>query len=130
MILAYIDTSAALKLAVPEAESTALVAALDGEPNRTLISSWLLHTELYCAAERSPLRVKANRLPAILNSILLNDVTREDMLKAGGLANLRAADAIHLATAIRLRAEQMISYDNELLDAATKFGIAPVSPGL
>jgi predicted nucleic acid-binding protein len=42
---------------------------------------------------------------------------------------LRSADAIHLATAIRLQADLMIAYDGELLAAAVDAGIPVLSPG-
>ena len=53
MTVAYLDTSAAMKLVVEETESTALVTALT-DSSRRLAASWLLHTELHCAAGRNP----------------------------------------------------------------------------
>ena len=51
MKLSYLDTSAAMKLVVAEPESPALVEALSAD--RRLVASWLLHTEMYCAACRA-----------------------------------------------------------------------------
>jgi len=52
--IVYLDTSAAMKLVIEEAESDALVDELAGEGERQLVSSWLLHTEMHCAAGRHP----------------------------------------------------------------------------
>lgn len=52
MIVAYLDTSAAMKLLVEEPESDALLSYLMA--GRRLVSSWLLHTDLRCAAGRHP----------------------------------------------------------------------------
>jgi predicted nucleic acid-binding protein len=42
---------------------------------------------------------------------------------------LRSADAIHLATAIRLQTDLFVAYDGELLSAALDAGIAVLEPG-
>lgn len=52
MRLSYVDTSAAMKLVVEEPESAALADALSTD--RQLVASWLLHTEMHCAAGRHP----------------------------------------------------------------------------
>lgn len=58
------------------------------------------------------------------------DVARSDLMYAAALpGRLRSADAIHLATAIRLQADLMIAYDGELLAAAVDAGIPVLSPG-
>jgi len=48
--VAYLDTSAAMKLVIEEPQSDALVAELLARDDRQIISSWLLHAELHCAA--------------------------------------------------------------------------------
>ena len=50
----YVDTSAALKLLVEEAESGELAAVLDAAAHAgdRLVASMLLFTELHCAARR------------------------------------------------------------------------------
>jgi predicted nucleic acid-binding protein len=42
--------------------------------------------------------------------------------------HLRSADAIHLATAIRLQADLLVAYDTELLAAAVEAGLDVASP--
>lgn len=43
---------------------------------------------------------------------------------------LRSADAIHLATAIRLQADVLAAYDVELVAAAAEAGLRTQSPGM
>lgn len=129
MILSYLDTSAAMKLLIAEAGTEELVDALD-DPARRIVASWLLHTELHCAAGRRPEEISAARLRAVLERVLLTDLARADLLTAATLAPLRAQVAIHLAAAIRLGTEELITYDHELSDAAARVGIRVLSPGV
>lgn len=127
MRLTYLDTSAAMKLVVEEAESAVLTDHLaDG---RRLVASWLLHTELHCAAGRHPDDVDAESVRTVLDTVDLADLTRGDMIAAGTYAPLRSNDAIHLAVAIRLGVDEMVTYDVELADAATATGMAVFAPG-
>jgi uncharacterized protein len=123
----YLDTSAAMKLLIEEAESAALVTELQTS-SRTLAASWLLHTELHCAAGRNPGLIPTASITVLLDVVNLVDVTRGDLLTAGTHAPLRSNDAIHLATALRLGADELITYDHELADAATAAGIRVVAP--
>ena len=127
MIVAYVDTSAAMKLVVDEQESEALAQALAS--GRRLVASWLLHTELRCAAGRHPHHVDIGAVHAVLDAVSLADVTRGDLIAAGAHSPLRSHDAIHLATAIRLGAEEIVTYDAELAAAARGAGLRPVAPG-
>jgi predicted nucleic acid-binding protein len=124
---AYLDTSAAMKLIVDEAESEALVAELAGS-SRRLAASWLLHTELHCAAGRNLAQISLESVSRVLDAVTLVDVTRGDLLIAGTRAPLRSNDAIHLATALRLGADELITYDVELADAATAAGLLVTAP--
>ncbi|HXR41662.1 MAG TPA: PIN domain-containing protein, partial [Acidothermaceae bacterium] len=103
-MISYLDTSAAMKLLVSEAESAGLAAYLQtGWEGRDLVASWLLHTELHCAAARHPDDVDPQAVGVVLDTVSLVDVTRGDLLTAGALpGRLRSNDAIHLATALRL----------------------------
>lgn len=53
MTVCYLHTSAAMKLVIEEPESAALVDHLV-DPDLRLTASWLLHTEMHCAAGRHP----------------------------------------------------------------------------
>lgn len=126
--LAYLDTSAAIKLVVEEAESATLAESLSSTPGRRLASSWLLHTEMHCAAGRHPDDVELAAVRAVLDTINLVDLTRGDMIAAGTHAPLRSNDAIHLAVAIRLGVDEMITYDDELAGAASRAGLTVLTP--
>lgn len=128
-MIAYIDTSAALKLTVPEKESAALAHELNSDKTRRLVSSRFLYTELHCAAERHPTRTDPAEIDDVLEDIFMVNLKQRDLIDAARLERLRTGDAIHLATAIRLNADQMIAYDAELLAAAKRRGIIPISPG-
>ncbi len=125
--VAYLDTSAAMKLLVEEAESAALAAQLAASDYR-LVASWLLHTELHCARGRNPALIPAESLAMLLDAVTLVDLTRGDLLAAGTHTPLRAGDAIHLATALRVGADTIITYDAELADAGARAGIPATAP--
>jgi len=132
-VICYVDTSAAMKLLVEEAESDALSAFLQSTAERrdqsTLVASWLLHTELHCAANQHPDDVDAESVGILLETVSLIDVTRGDLLTAGALpGRLRSNDAIHLAVALRVGADAMLSYDDELANAAAATGLSVQQP--
>lgn len=126
MTVSYLDTSAAMKLLVEEAESAALARALSTE--RRLVASWLLHTELHGAAGRHPIDIGTVAMRAVLDTVHLVDVTRGDLLAAGTQTPLRSNDAIHLAVAIRLGVDELVAYDLELATAAGNAGLQVFAP--
>lgn len=127
MTVSYLDTSAAMKVIVDEPESVALVDALAA--GRQLVASWLLHTELHCAAGRHPDDVGIDAVNAVLAAVDLVDLTRGDMIAAGTHAPLRSNDAIHLAVAIRVGVDEMVAYGAELSDASSAAGLTVLAPG-
>jgi uncharacterized protein len=132
-MIIYVDTSAAMKLLVEEAESAALAEELEearGSATNTLAASLLLHAELHCAANRRPEHIRAESVADVLSTFALIDVESADLTTAPLLpGRLRSADAIHLATALRINARAMVVYDQELRAAASRAGIRVVSPG-
>ena len=131
-MIVYVDTSAAMKLLVEESESAMLADDLqrrigDGD---TLVASLLLHTELHCAANRRPKRVEHEAVSEVLATIALVDIENGDLTTAPLLpGSLRSADAVHLATALRLNAHVMVVYDADLRAAARTAGMSTFSPG-
>jgi len=123
----YLDTSAAMKLVVQESETDALLTELAGSTPR-LVASWLLHTELHCAAGRHPVDVPLGEVTAVLSTVSLFDITRGDLLAAGTHTPLRSNEAIHLATALRLGVDDVATYDAELAQAARAAGLGVVAP--
>lgn len=129
-MICYLDTSAAIKLLVEEPESAALTAYLQsGAEERQLVASWLLHTELHCAANRHPNDVDLESVAIVLDTVSLIDLTRGDLLTAGTLpGRLRSNDALQLAVALRVGADELVTYDTELVAAADAAGIVAVQP--
>lgn len=131
-MIVYVDTSAAMKLLVEEKESAQLAdhlqrCARDGD---TLVASLLLHAELHCAANRRPEHLEHDTVSEVLSAIALVDVENADLRMAGLLpGRLRSADAIHLATALRLNARAIVLYDGELRAACQAAGLDTISPG-
>jgi len=66
--IAYLDTSAAMKLVLDEPQSEALATELSGRDDRRLVSSWLLHTEMHCAAGRHPEEVDLSAVRSVLDT--------------------------------------------------------------
>lgn len=128
MTISYLDTSAAMKLILDEPQSEALTAELAGRDDRRLVSLWLLHTEMHCAAGRHPEDVDLEAVRTVLDSVSLIDLTRGDLLAAGTHASLRSNDAIHLAVALRVGADEIVTYDGELIERATAAGLSLLSP--
>ncbi len=105
-MISYVDTSAAMKLLVAEPETGQLVAYLQSSVEggrRRLIASWLLHTELHCAANRHPAAIDAESVGIVLDTVSLVDLTRGDLLTAG-------------------------CYDTDLGAAAESAGLAVIAP--
>ncbi len=128
-MISYLDTSAALKLLVVEEESTALRSYWREATDVDAFGSWLLHTELHRAARRQPEVIDRDVVSRLLDSVNLVDVTRGDFLTAGAFPwRLRSHDALHLAVALRIDADVMITYDEELVAATHDAGLVVMSP--
>ena len=125
----YLDTSAAMKLLVEEAESAALTTYLQSAEASDVVASWLLHTELHCAANRHPDDIDLAAVGVVLDTVTLVDLTRGDLLTAAALpGRLRSNDALHLAVALRVGAAEMLTYDVEVAAAAGAPGLAVAGP--
>jgi predicted nucleic acid-binding protein len=130
-VIVYVDTSAAMKLLFEEKESAELADHLQrrSEDGDTLVASLLLHTELHCAANRRSEYIGHESVGEVLSAIAVVDIESGDLITAPLLpGRLRSADAIHLATALRLNARAMVVYDGELRAAARTAGIDAYGP--
>lgn len=132
-MISYLDTSAAMKLLVQEAESDAMEAYVrspgEGAAERLLVSSWSLHTELHCAANRHPDAIDVQAVGVVLDTASLIDITRGDLLTAAALpGQLRSHDAVHLAVALRVGSDEILTYDADLALAATAAGLVVTQP--
>ena len=127
--LVYLDSSAFIKLVVPEAETEALVAHL--QRWSVAVSATLLRTEsLRAAVRHSPEAVRDTRLA--LREVAFVDLTRDVMDQAGILtpAHLRSLDAVHLAAALSLGddLDEVVTYDARMAAAASACGLVVSSP--
>jgi predicted nucleic acid-binding protein len=129
-VIAYVDTSAAVKLFKDEENSAALKDHLselrangDG-----IASSTLLETELRRTAIRQG--IAQITVTDILDHIDLSDISRSMFVEAGVLPDpsLRSLDAIHVVGALRMGADVMITYDDRQIKAAEAAGLHVVSP--
>lgn len=126
-MISYLDTSAAMKLLVEERESDALAEYLREDVR--LCASWLLHTELHRAANCHPAAVLPGSVTLLLEAVTLVDVVRGDLLTAALLPGaLRSHDALHLATALRVDVDEVLTYDLELAQAARAAGLMVTAP--
>ncbi|HEV2954363.1 MAG TPA: type II toxin-antitoxin system VapC family toxin [Candidatus Dormibacteraeota bacterium] len=126
---AYLDTSAFLKLVMPEQESAALIEHLRQRPIR--VSAGLLCTEALRAAGRaSPARMAAVRRQ--LRGVVLIELDRSLLDRAGTLApaDLRSLDAIHIAAALSIGTDlaELVTYDARMAAAARGQGLITISP--
>ena len=126
-MITYVETSAAAKLLAHEDETDALVAFLESEA-ANLVSSSLLETELRRAASREG--IGQQHVTRILERIEIVEPDRAVFAHAGLLPgrHLRSLDALHIAAAMAVSAEQIVSYDHRQIEAAAAAGIRTVSP--
>lgn len=125
----YLDTSAALKLVLAEQESAALIEAINAE-SPTLVACYLLETEMRRAAHRSP-DLQQRQVTELLDRIDLYEVTPTVFLQAGLLPGeqLRSLDAVHLASAIGIAVDALVTYDLRMAEAARAAGLVVIAPG-
>lgn len=127
----YVDTSAFLKSVLDEPQSAAMQSFLEDAGRPGLVSSRLLAVE----ARRGTLRARPARLPRVdvtLAGVTLLDVSDAVIENAGRLPDplLRTLDAIHLATALLIRADVdvLLTYDDRMASAARSHGIEVAAP--
>jgi uncharacterized protein len=129
--VAYFDASALVKLIVDEPGSAELRAWLT--TGTRIVMSRVGAIELVRAVRRFR-RDLEHETAAVLSAVNLVELDPELAAEAATLipVTLRTLDAIHLATAIRLRsaAPTFVAYDARLLGAARDHGLRTASPGV
>jgi uncharacterized protein len=125
----YLDSSAIVKLAVAEKESSALQRYL--RRRAPVVVSALARAEV--ARALLPLGPAAvQRGHEVLSRVELIRVSDRILLDAGTLlpAQLRSLDAIHIATMRQLGGSlrRVISYDSRMAEAAAAMGMTTVAP--
>lgn len=128
--LVYLDTSAFVKLVIPEPETDSLVAALAGKVR--LVASEILEVEALRAARRAAGESGATAARAQLAGVRLLPLTAPIRKLACELEpnTLRSLDAIHVATALDLgeRLTCMCTYDTRMTSAASEAGLLVHAP--
>lgn len=128
----YLDTSALVKLVVPEPESEALRRWMEATDD-VLLTSDLARTELVRAVRRvrpeaAPLaRMVLDSLTVIrLGSGIFEDAARLDP------PDLPSLDAVHLAAALALEddLQGVVTYDDRLARATRLLGFTAIAPGI
>jgi hypothetical protein len=128
-LTSYIDSSAAAKLLVNEAESATLAAHVNQLGDQKLAASYLLETELRRFATRTD--VPQADVTELLDVVRLIEADRLLFLEAGLLPgkHLRSLDALHTATALRIEADEFLTYDARQAEIARSVGLRVASPG-
>lgn len=130
-MIVYVESSAAAKLLFREAETEPLKRYLDQltAGDDAVVSSLVLETELRRAAVRED--VSQSLVTEILDRFDLVEPDRSVFREAGLLsgANLRTLDALHIAIALRVDADIMLTYDQRQIDASHAAGLRTASPG-
>jgi len=130
-LIVYVESSAAAKLLAREAETRALMDALDRlaeDSDAHLVSSRILETEMRRFAVRAELAQPT--VTDVLDRFELVELDRSVFTSAGTMLgqHLGSLDALHIAAALKADADVMISYDARQIAAAESVGLRTISP--
>ena len=127
----YLDSSALVKLAVNEPETTALTSFIATRADQALVSSSLHRAEVL----RAIWRAEPGALPRaqrMIRRVSLVTLSHDLLDNAATLppGELSTTAAIHLASALALKRDltAFVCYDKQLLDAAESAGLPVASP--
>lgn len=118
-----------MKLVVEEPETTALERHLQGD--LVLATSRVATVEVARAvALANPAAEAQVEVDRLLGSCMLVAIGTETLRSARRLAggDVRTLHAIHLASALRIDADELIAYDRRLIAAAASNGLVVASP--
>lgn len=126
----YLDTSAALKLIVEEAESDTLATEIDSEQPE-LVACWLLETELRRAVQRESALDQA-MVTELLQGIDVYAMPASLFREAGLLpdASLCSLDTLHVAAAVRIGVDEILTYDSRMAESAKLDGAQRPRPSV
>lgn len=127
----YVDASALVKLVVDERESPALRRFVESNRPRLATSELavveLLRAVRVAAAGADGLRRAREELDA--TELVAVDRNLLETAVSWTSARVRSLDAIHLVSALRVGAREMLVYDRRLAEAAAAAGLEVLSPG-
>ncbi len=121
-----------MKLVVEEPESSALRRFVESNRPR-LATSELVIVELLRAVRVAAAGADGlRRAREELDATELLDIDRPllELAVSWTSAQVRSLDAIHLASALRVGAREMLVYDRRLAEAAAAVGLEVLSPGV
>jgi uncharacterized protein len=126
----YIDSSAIIKLIKHELETKTLLQQLP----RAITTSQLSRVEVIRTINVNFAELLEDAYD-ILSDIPMVAVDHSVLLAAENLPafiNLRALDSIHMATAFSMKSEieGVVTYDKEMVKAASALGFKTMSPGI
>ncbi|WP_350280336.1 type II toxin-antitoxin system VapC family toxin [Kribbella sp. HUAS MG21] len=131
----YFDSSALIKRVVVEDESTDLVDFLDAryEQGDLLASSslaWVEVSRVVLARVKKPADA-GSLIDDAMSGMDERPMTGEVVSVARRIEPLvlRSLDALHLATAVLIDADLVVTYDERLADACRRNSLAVVAPG-
>jgi uncharacterized protein len=131
----YMDSSALIKRVIVEQESTDLVDFLDVHYQQAdlLASSslaWVEVSRAVLARAKAP-ATAGDLIDGAMSGIDERPMTAEVVSVARRIEPLvlRSLDAIHLATAVLIDADLVVTYDDRLADACRRNSLAVASPG-
>ena len=137
-MITYFDTSSLLKFVIKEIGSEENLNIWNFSDEK--VCSQLTRTEMHSALMRkvregsisaSAMRARLNAMDKLFADVVLVDITSEVIDASCELVKelpLKSADAIHLATALMVRADLFSSSDKKLCAAASESGIAVTDP--
>ena len=126
----YIDSSAIIKLIKPELETKTLLQQLP----RSITTSQLSRVEVIRTINLNFAELLEDAYD-ILSDIPMVAVDHSVLLATENLPTfikLRALDSIHIATAFSMKSEieGVVTYDKEMVKAASALGFKTMSPGI
>lgn len=131
-MIVYVDTSASLKRVLREPESPAVTRVLAehdaaGDLLAASTLSWLEAWRTFRRAGLPRVDVLVEHAQSGIAEHQL-DVTALGQARLVGPHSLRALDAIHLASAIAVNADALLTYDSRLAQAAGSLGLTVLAP--
>lgn len=129
---AYVDTSALLKLLLPEPEGDALAVELGRWPDWVTSALTTVECRRVLMRERVNASVRARADYLLSRCVLMHvDAIVLRLAEHIGPRELRSLDAIHLATALSCgdHPEAFITYDDRLAAAARTLKLNVLQPG-
>jgi predicted nucleic acid-binding protein len=130
----YVDSSALIKRAIEEPESDALDETLEAHvaDDDVLVASSLAWVEVTRAirAVAQPENDINDLIESALSGVAERPIAADVVSLARRISpeSLRSLDAIHLATAVLLDADLIVTYDSRLEAAARYNGLAVAKP--